>query len=414
MGRFKGSVCLVVNSFPDRDGRWKGVFNQRAAVGLSAHVDVSVVHLRAWRPGRPLLKFEDSGAFPVWRLAGPFVPPQLPWAEPISVLVYPRFSWRRIRGALEGKTMLHSVGASFAGVLTSYWARKAGCAHVAQVTGTDINVDLASHGWLPWVRTWTRALNGVAFNSQYLLERFRNQFGVVPNMRTVYRGVDIERFHPEGSRNQILSGLSPVRFLFLGGLARRAGDPEGRNRKGGETLLQAWKSAETDQRMRSASLVLAGPETDGSIVQRWRSSLNYPDSVVPIGTLEPTDVAAYLRAADVVLIPSLSEGLPNVAVEACACGTPVVASAVGGVPEVVMDSTNGLLVPPGDAVAWKQALFECQMHPERLAVWGENGRRLAVGKFDGGKYVGHLLDLYEAAQANANEINNRYPVNLRQ
>src|SRR5262249_35518178 len=60
------------------------------------------------------------------------------------------------------------------------------------------------------------------------------------------------------------------------------------------------------------------------------------------------DVGRFLPHLDIVVLPSFTEGLPNVALEACAAGKPVVATAVGGTPEVITDGQNGFLVPPGD------------------------------------------------------------------
>ena len=68
------------------------------------------------------------------------------------------------------------------------------------------------------------------------------------------------------------------------------------------------------------------------------------------------DLDSLLPAADLVVLPSFTEGLPNVALEAAAAGVPVVATAVGGTPEVVADGVTGLLVPPGQPRAMARAV----------------------------------------------------------
>jgi glycosyltransferase involved in cell wall biosynthesis len=87
------------------------------------------------------------------------------------------------------------------------------------------------------------------------------------------------------------------------------------------------------------------------------------------------DLDTLLPWADVVAISSFTEGLPNVALEACAAGVPVVATAVGGIPEVINDGETGLLVRPGDSPALAQRIVDCLECPELSRAIGISARR---------------------------------------
>ncbi len=87
-----------------------------------------------------------------------------------------------------------------------------------------------------------------------------------------------------------------------------------------------------------------------------------------------TDLDALIGGADVVVLPSYTEGLPNVALEASAAGVPVVATAVGGTPEAVADGTSGFLVPPGEPARIAAKVTELLRDPDLCARFGAAGR----------------------------------------
>jgi glycosyltransferase involved in cell wall biosynthesis len=108
------------------------------------------------------------------------------------------------------------------------------------------------------------------------------------------------------------------------------------------------------------------------------------------------DVPALLAGCDVFCLPSSIEGLPLVVLEAMAQARPVVATAVGGTPELVVDGETGVLVPAGDADALAEALDRLLRDPERARRLGEAGRRRVAAEFDADTLAERVLSLYSA------------------
>lgn len=113
------------------------------------------------------------------------------------------------------------------------------------------------------------------------------------------------------------------------------------------------------------------------------------------------DISQLMQSADAVVIPSLTEAQPRVAVQAFATGRPVVASAVGGVPEIVHDGQTGLLVPPADPAALADALARTMTEPEKMAALARGARELAEGTMRFDHRMAQTLAAYDAAIAHA-------------
>ena len=107
---------------------------------------------------------------------------------------------------------------------------------------------------------------------------------------------------------------------------------------------------------------------------------------------EVRDVPALLGRARMFVLPSLSEGIPLTVLEAMARGLPVVATRVGGLPEVVDHGVTGLLIPPADPAALAGAILEIWTDPDRCAQMGHAGRQCVEERFD----VRRMLGQYEA------------------
>jgi starch synthase len=174
--------------------------------------------------------------------------------------------------------------------------------------------------------------------------------------------------------------------VFVGRVTRQKGLP---------VLLRA--AAELDP---AAQLVLCAGQADtaelqaevGGLAQRLQATRS---GVIWIpGMLAKTEVIQILSHATVFACPSLYEPLGIVNLEAMACGTAVVASAVGGIPEVVADGETGLLVPPGDEAALAAAINALIRDPARSAQLGARGRARAVADFSWAAIAAQTAALY--------------------
>jgi glycosyltransferase involved in cell wall biosynthesis len=131
---------------------------------------------------------------------------------------------------------------------------------------------------------------------------------------------------------------------------------------------------------------------------RQIADLNLLDHVVLPGF--SSQIEAYLPHADVVALPSYTEGLPVIALEAMAARVPVVATAVGGVPEVVEDEVSGYLVPPGDAPALARRLSDVIRDDAGRRAMGQRGRQVVQERFTFAAQSVHYQKLFEELMEN--------------
>ena len=144
------------------------------------------------------------------------------------------------------------------------------------------------------------------------------------------------------------------------------------------------------------SLLVAGDGPDLGEVRRGASERGLDGRVRFVGSLDRDDVLALFRAADASVLPSSWENFPHTVVEALAVGTPVIATAVGGVPELVRDGENGLLVPAGDSAALADAIRRLVSEPglrDQLAA----GAAASVEHLESEKLYSRLEEILRTA-----------------
>ncbi|MFJ9582605.1 glycogen synthase [Streptomyces acidicola] len=211
-------------------------------------------------------------------------------------------------------------------------------------------------------------------------------------VRVVHNGIDTTLYQPDQGR-EVLDriGLDTGRpyVLFVGRITRQKGVPH---------LLRAVRDIDP-----AAQVVLCAGAPDTPEIDQEFRALFQELSAVREGVhwiprmLPRTEVIQLLTHAAVFVCPSVYEPLGIVNLEAMACGTAVVASRVGGIPEVVEDGGTGLLVPTGDDFEARltQALDSLLADPETAARLGEAGRERAVREFGWDAVARRTVHLYE-------------------
>jgi glycosyltransferase involved in cell wall biosynthesis len=187
-------------------------------------------------------------------------------------------------------------------------------------------------------------------------------------IRVHYTGIDLEAFRPtDRAAAKAALGVSGPLLLTAGGLLAR---------KGQDLAIEALKA------IPSATLLLVGEGPDRGRLEGLAAGL----PVRFLGVRPHAELPGLLAAADVMVLPTVSEGLANVWVEALACGTPVVTSDVGGAREVIDDPAYGRLVPrdPAAITAAVNELLDAPLPQETVRAgalrfgWDRNGAELAA------------------------------------
>lgn len=197
------------------------------------------------------------------------------------------------------------------------------------------------------------------------------KFGIDRNkMKTIHQGVDINIFYPRHDNSvRVGLGLSEEDFvvLYVGRLVKPA------EMKGTRYLIEAAK--ELIPEYSNLKLVFVGDGDGRAQNEEWARSIK--SNVVFTGYRQ--DVYSCMSAANVLVLPSLSEGCPVVVLEAGACGIPVIASRVGAVPELIDDGRTGIIIRSRSVSEIKQALVQLMQEPSLGQRMGEQART-RIGK----------------------------------
>jgi glycosyltransferase involved in cell wall biosynthesis len=321
-------VIFVSNLFPNANEPARGVFNLHQIRHLAALCDVRVIAPIAWLPFRPPFPGVEQIAGLQVHHPKQFYLPKL--GRSFNAWLYAR----SLSPLLQRQRPFDIVFVN--------WAYPDACGiaklrvpFVVSISGSDANVGLTFSIRRRQILAMLRAARAVTTRSRALKELLVRHGADAEKIHVLYNGVDRELFTP----SRLDQRPGSLRVVYIGRLS-----PE----KGVADLLAAL-----EQFTKPPPLLVIGDGPQRAALQRQASSL----PVTWLGTKCNDEIAPLLRATDIVCLPSHMEGVPNAALEAFACGLPVVAARVGGIPEIITPQT-GVLAEPRNPSSLAAALRE--------------------------------------------------------
>lgn len=280
---------------------------------------------------------------------------------------------------------------------TALCARLAGVRHVVHAEhGRDASDPHGRNRKYRWLRRLlSPAINVFVAVSEDLSEWLARDIGIPRNkVRLIYNGVDTEQYRPGNREAAILpAGFAPPGSAIIGSVGRL--DPV----KAYDVLLQAFARVCESAPAPGPRLILVGDGPERVALEARAQELGVASRVWFAGARD--DVPRLLPALDVYVCSSIAEGIALTIIEAMASGLPVIATRVGGNPELVVPEQTGSLVPASDPDALAQALELSLAQPELLRAQGSAGRKRAQTHFSIDAMIAGYCTVYDALSGTA-------------
>lgn len=281
----------------------------------------------------------------------------------------------------------HSVSALLARQMLA--SRNRSLPFVTTLHGTDITLVGLDRSYLPITRFGIEQSDGVTAISSYLRDKTVEDFSITRDIEVIPNFVNCDVYTPLGERREA---------------ARKVFAPNGEkillhlsNFRPVKRIADAVEVFSRIVKEMPARLLLVGDGPDRSTAEWLAHSKGIQCSVQFLGKQE--SVNELLPVADLVLMPSELESFGLAALEAMACQVPAIATAVGGVPELITDGETGRLFPVGDVDGMAAAAIDLLTHPEKLRQMGLAARRTAQDHFCASRIIPKYVEYYEKVLA---------------
>ncbi|MCX5772939.1 MAG: glycosyltransferase [Candidatus Hydrogenedentes bacterium] len=384
-------ILAFSSCFPSARDPIRGVFVLRRLTALAKLAEVEVVHPMGWFPvyrpstHRPHVGEERLGGLTVNHKRFFYIPGILKRFDGrFYALGLER--WTRARCEAQRPDLLDAQFEWPDAVGVSILARRLGLPYTVTLRGT-INPRYQIRHFRRRLAESLRYAAAVISVSRPMAD-IAVELGAEPQrVHVIPNGVDAALFNivpREQAREQAGLPVAGRLIVSVGSLNYE---------KGHEDVIQALSRLSPD-----VHLAIAGVSVDGGAYLRKLAGLaamcNVVNRVRFVGSLSQEAVAMLLNAADVSVLASHREGCPNVVLESLACGTPVVATSVGAVPDFVKTDGNGFVVPAKNTVALSEALASALARP-----WSREAVRQSVADRSWDKVAAEVLSVFESVLA---------------
>ena len=236
-------------------------------------------------------------------------------------------------------------------------------------------------------RFFLRWMDRVVGVSAAQAEKVRRAGVRADKVHVIHNAIDPERFaEPDANyRTKLLKYFRSPKTRVIGAAGRLS--PE----KGFSVLVEAAERVVHEDP--AVGFILFGEGAGRAALLEQIKAAGLAGSFIVVGFRN--DLDRFIPFLDILALPSFTEGLPNVVLEACAANVPVVATTAGGTPEIIEDGVNGLLVAPGDAAALGDRLLELIASEERMRDMGLSGRQRVVDQFSFATQADRYCDLLD-------------------
>jgi len=259
---------------------------------------------------------------------------------------------------------------------------------IVNIRGSDIHtLPFTSHMSLKMTRNvLSRADAVVSVNEDLMLKGLN--LAMMKHYQVIYNGVDKHLFAPEESWRKKLReiyrlGNKSKIILFVGRIEQK---------KGAFDLIEAFRRVL--EYYNDAFLFMIGEPKEAGLLEKHMTTHCLKERIILLGNKSHKEVAEFMKGSDLFVLPSYAEGIPNVLLEAMSCETPVIASNVGGIPEVITDKANGFLVEPGNVNNLTELILMVLGDEDIRRKVGHQGRSLICNRWTWEENAKKTMELY--------------------